>query len=60
MPLHMQPYYRENFGLKPEDFPVAAGLWPRLVSLPVYPGMTTDDVVIVAEAIREMSRSAAA
>lgn len=54
MPLHMQPYYRDTYGLEPELFPVAASLWPRLVTLPLFPGMTADDVALVAAAIRDM------
>ena len=54
MPLHMQPYYRTSGRLEPEDFPVAASLWPRLVTLPLFPGMTDDEVDWVAIAIREM------
>lgn len=53
-PLHMHPYYREAYGLRPDDFPVAAGLWPRLVTLPLFPGMTRDDVCYVANAIRSL------
>ncbi|MBV8762202.1 MAG: DegT/DnrJ/EryC1/StrS aminotransferase family protein [Deltaproteobacteria bacterium] len=56
MPLHMQPYYRETYGFAAEDFPVAASLWPRLVTLPLFPGMTPEDVRTVADAIREMAR----
>lgn len=51
-PLHMQPYYRQTYGLAPEVCPVAAGLWPRLVSLPIFPGMSDADVELVADAIR--------
>jgi dTDP-4-amino-4,6-dideoxygalactose transaminase len=54
LPLHMQPYYRETFALVETDFPVAAALWPRLVTLPLYPDMTRDDVHFVADAIRSM------
>ena len=54
MPLHMQPYYRETYGLVPGDFPVAAALWPRLVTLPLYPGMTSEEVDLVADAIRSI------
>lgn len=53
-PLHMQPYYRDLYALRAEQFPVAAELWPRLVSLPLYPGMTEDDVSYVSDAIRSM------
>lgn len=56
MPLHMQPYYRETYGIGPGEFPVAAGLWPRLVSLPLFPGMTEDDVGAIAAAIRSLDR----
>jgi len=53
-PLHMQPYYRKTYGLEPGAFPVAAALWPRLVSLPLFPGMTRGDVELVANTIRAM------
>lgn len=56
LPLHMQPYYRDTYGLRQEDFPVAAALWPRLVSLPLYPGMEASDVSAVADAIRSLAR----
>lgn len=56
LPLHMQPYYRDTYGLRPEDCPVAAALWPRLVSLPLYPGMSSSDVGAVADAIRSLAR----
>lgn len=54
MPLHMQPYYRELYGFAPEQFPVAHGLWPRLVTLPLFPGMTHEEVGLVADAIRSL------
>jgi perosamine synthetase len=53
-PMHMQPYYRETYGLEPNAFPVAASLWPRLVSLPVFPGMTDEEIAIVVDAIHAM------
>jgi perosamine synthetase len=56
MPLHMQPYYRETYGIAPDEFPVAAGLWPRLVTLPMFPGMTDNDVDAIADAIRTLHR----
>ena len=59
MPLHLQPYYRETYRLQPADFPVAAGLWPRLVSLPLFPGMTVEEQAYVVGAIRTMARGLA-
>jgi len=44
MPLHLHPYYRERYGYRAEDFPVAASEWPRLVSLPIFPAMSDTEI----------------
>ena len=56
MPLHMQPYYRETYAIPENAFPVAASLWPRLVTLPLFPGMTDEEVDIVVDAIQTLPR----
>lgn len=53
-PLHLHPYYQESFGWRAEDFPVATGLWQRLVSLPIFPGMRRDELDQVVAAVREI------
>jgi perosamine synthetase len=52
MPLHMHPYYREIYGYAATDFPVAAGIYPRLVTLPLFPDMTLDQANYVVQCIR--------
>jgi perosamine synthetase len=42
-PLHMHPYYQEQFGWRPEHLPAASALWERIVSLPIFPGMRDDE-----------------
>ncbi len=54
MPLHMHPYYREKYGYKPEDFPVAAGLYPQLVTLPLYPDMKQEEVEYVCDTLKSI------
>jgi perosamine synthetase len=54
MPLHMHPYYRQTYGYRPEDLPVSAKLYPGIISLPVFPGMSDDDVVTVCEALKSI------
>lgn len=54
IPLHRHPYYREQFGLRSEDFPVAERLYAGYVSLPLYPRMTAQDVDDVIDAVREI------
>jgi perosamine synthetase len=44
IPLHLHPYYRRRWNTRPEDFPVATGEYERVMSLPIWPGMTPDDV----------------
>ena len=52
--MHLQPYYREAFGMRPEDLPVAAQVSEQLVSLPLFPKMTVSDVQDVIKAIRKI------
>jgi dTDP-4-amino-4,6-dideoxygalactose transaminase len=51
-PLHLHPYYTKTYGWRSADLPVATGLWPRLVSLPIFPGMREGDVTHVVRAVR--------
>ena len=54
MPVHQHLYYNETFGLKDEDFPVASAVFPRLVSLPIYPGMTDRNVEYVVDVVSSL------
>ena len=59
-PLHLHPLYQKSFGWKAGDLPAASALWPRLVSLPVYSGMTADEIDYVIDGVRELSERHAA
>ncbi len=54
IPLHLHPYYRDTYGFQPEHFPVATRLFDRIISLPIYPGMTEANVRCVIETLREL------
>jgi dTDP-4-amino-4,6-dideoxygalactose transaminase len=64
IPLHVHPYYRDTFGYRPEDLPVALDLFQRSVSLPFFSAMSDaqidrviDTVVtLVLENLRPASR----
>ena len=49
IPLHLQPYWRDRYGLRPESFPHSQHAFERLVSLPMYSRMTVADVARVAQ-----------
>jgi dTDP-4-amino-4,6-dideoxygalactose transaminase len=55
--LHVQPYYRERFDLRPDDLPHAAAVTDRLLSLPLYPKMSEADAQDVVEAVRKLVRA---
>jgi dTDP-4-amino-4,6-dideoxygalactose transaminase len=54
IPLHLQPYWRERYGLKAEDFPYSQRAYERMLSLPLYTRMTEADVQRVAAAVRRI------
>ncbi len=54
MPLHMHPYYREKLGYKPSDCPCAASIYPELISLPLYPDLTVEEVRYICRTLREI------
>jgi dTDP-4-amino-4,6-dideoxygalactose transaminase len=43
-PIHLFTYYRQQFGYRPGDFPVAEHCGANVVSLPFYPAMEDADV----------------
>src|SRR4029453_7799956 len=64
-PLHLHPYYKQQFHWRPSDLPVASAVWARLVSLPLFSGMRRHEIDLVVNAVRTIctrsaTRSAAA
>jgi dTDP-4-amino-4,6-dideoxygalactose transaminase len=53
-PLHLHPYYQEKFGWRPEDCPVAAREWQRLISLPIFPRMMAEEVNYCIRKVRQL------
>lgn len=54
IPLYLHPYWRDLYGLKPEDFPNAQRGFEQAVSLPLYTKMTEDDQQRVIQAVKEI------
>jgi perosamine synthetase len=55
IPVHFHPYYRERFGYKGGEFPVAEDAYNRLISLPMFHGMTDGDVADVIRAVTKIA-----
>jgi perosamine synthetase len=54
MPLHLHPYYRDALGYNPSDCPCAASLYPELISLPLYPDLTHEEIERVCLSLRKI------
>jgi len=52
--LHLHPYYQKTFGYTPGDFPNAACVSERTISLPLSAKLTDDDVNDVIEAVTKV------
>jgi perosamine synthetase len=57
IPVHRHPYYRERFGYKGGEYPVAERAYERLISLPMFHGMTDQDVDDVVHAMQKIVTS---
>jgi perosamine synthetase len=53
-PLHLHPYYAVNFGWTTKNLPAASEVWNRLISLPIFPGMTEDEANHVVTTVRDL------
>jgi dTDP-4-amino-4,6-dideoxygalactose transaminase len=60
IPLHTHPYYRETYGYKPEDFPVAWREYQREISLPIFSRMSDQDVDDVIHSVNRIAKEHAA
>ena len=57
--VHLQPYYRDKYGLRAEQFPVATRISERVLSLPLSPKLSLDDQDDVVEALEVSTASGA-
>ena len=55
IPLHIQPYYRDTYGYRPDDFPRALAAFQRIISLPLYARMSDNDVQDVVDAVCDVA-----
>jgi perosamine synthetase len=54
IPVHLHPYYRERFGYRGGEFPVAEAAYRQLISLPMFHGMSDRDVDDVITAVEKV------
>jgi dTDP-4-amino-4,6-dideoxygalactose transaminase len=52
--VHTLKYFKEKFGFRPEDFPVANEIGNRTISLPLYPKLSEEEVRIVCQTLKKV------
>jgi perosamine synthetase len=57
IPVHLHPFYRKHFGTAPGDCPVAEAAYERIISLPMFPGMSDKDSDDVLRAVAKVTES---
>ena len=51
IPLHIMPYYAKQYKLESGDFPESLKSYQREISLPIWPGMTDEQIFRVVEVV---------
>ena len=54
IPVHYHPYYRERFGYKGGEFPVAESAYEQLITLPMFHAMSDGDAEDVVTAVAKV------
>ena len=54
IPLHTMPYYKTRYGFRDDDFPGALDGFRRLISLPIWPGMTGSQINRVISMVKSV------
>jgi dTDP-4-amino-4,6-dideoxygalactose transaminase len=54
IPLHLHPYWRDRYGLVPQQFPHSQRAYERMLTLPLYTRMSDADVARVAGTVRRL------
>jgi perosamine synthetase len=54
IPVHLHPYYRDHLGYRAGEYPIAENAYERLISLPMFHGMTDADVGDVIAAVKKV------
>ncbi|NPA66549.1 MAG: aminotransferase class I/II-fold pyridoxal phosphate-dependent enzyme [Epsilonproteobacteria bacterium] len=57
IPLHLLSYYKTKYELRVNAFPNALRYYQQILSLPIYPSMSDDEVYYVCETIKKIAKT---
>lgn len=53
-PVHLQPFYQKQYGFKKGTCPIAESLTEQMITLPLFPTMTDQDIQDVVAAVKKV------
>jgi len=56
IPVHLQPYYQQQFGWRADDLPRATAYYQKAISLPLFPTLTDEEVGSVIAAVKQTAQ----
>ncbi|WP_297440724.1 DegT/DnrJ/EryC1/StrS family aminotransferase [Sulfurimonas sp.] len=57
IPLHLLTYYKSKYSLRVNDFPVALRSFQQILSLPIYPDMSDEEVKFVISKVKKIAKT---
>ncbi|HEY3272825.1 MAG TPA: UDP-4-amino-4,6-dideoxy-N-acetyl-beta-L-altrosamine transaminase [Methanocella sp.] len=57
IPVYRFTYYREHFDIDPAAYPVTEDVFSSIITLPLHPGLTDDDVRHICDVIRSFKQT---
>lgn len=54
IPVHLQPYFQKNFGFKKGDFPLSEMYYQNVISLPIFPKLTEEEISYVIQTLKRL------
>ena len=55
MPIHLHPFYKNNFNTFEGMMPIAEKVYKQIITLPIFPLMTNEDVDDVVDAMKKVT-----
>ena len=56
IPLYHQPYYKNKYKYKPDDFPNSETFYEKCLSIPIYPSMKLSDAKKIANIVNNIAK----
>jgi UDP-4-amino-4,6-dideoxy-N-acetyl-beta-L-altrosamine transaminase len=53
IPVYRFSYYKENYAIDPSDYPTTEDVFSRIITLPLFPKMSEEDVTQVIDSVKE-------